>query len=56
MDLSLVLAGALLGVLVTLTSVGAGALCEVFLAYLHPLRLTPPRLIATNIVHEIPQV
>lgn len=49
-----VLAGALLGVLVTLTSVGAGALGAVFLAYLYPLRLTPPRLIATDIVHAIP--
>lgn len=48
------LAGALLGVLVTLTSVGAGALGAVFLAYLYPLRLTPPRLIATDIVHAIP--
>lgn len=49
-----VLAGALLGGLVTLTSVGAGALGTVFLAYLYPLRLTPPRLIATDIVHAIP--
>ena len=49
-----VLAGAVLGVLVTLTSVGAGALGAVFLSYLYPLRLTPPRLIATDIVHAIP--
>ena len=49
-----VLAGAILGVLVTLTSVGAGALGAVMLAYLYPLRLTPPRLIATDIVHAIP--
>ena len=49
-----VLAGAVLGVLVTLTSVGAGALGAVFLAYLYPLRLTPPRLIATDIAHAIP--
>ncbi len=49
-----VLAGAVLGVLVTLTSVGAGALGAVFLVYLYPLRLTPPRLIATDIVHAIP--
>lgn len=47
-------AGALLGVLVTLTSVGAGALGAVFLAYLYPFRLTPPRLIATDIAHAIP--
>lgn len=49
-----VVAGALLGILVTLTSVGAGALGAVFLAYLYPLRLTPPRLVATDIVHAIP--
>ncbi|MBL8002777.1 MAG: sulfite exporter TauE/SafE family protein [Flavobacteriales bacterium] len=47
-------AGAVLGLLVTLTSIGAGALGAVFLAYLYPLRLTPPRLIATDIVHAIP--
>lgn len=49
-----VLAGAVLGVVVTLTSVGAGALGTVFLIYLYPLRLTPPRLVATDIVHAIP--
>jgi uncharacterized membrane protein YfcA len=49
-----VLAGAVLGVLVTLTSIGAGAIGTVFLAFLYPLRLTPPRLIATDIVHAIP--
>jgi uncharacterized membrane protein YfcA len=49
-----VAAGALLGVLVTLTSVGAGALGAVMLVYLYPLRLTPPRLVATDIVHAIP--
>lgn len=49
-----VLAGAVLGMLVTLTSVGAGALGAVFLTYLYPLRLTPPRLIATDSLHAIP--
>lgn len=49
-----VLAGVVLGMLVTLTSVGAGALGAVFLAYLYPLRLTLPRLIATDIAHAIP--
>lgn len=49
-----VVAGAVLGLLVTLTSVGAGALGAVFLVYLYPLRLTPPRLVATDIVHAIP--
>jgi hypothetical protein len=49
-----VLAGALLGVLVTLTSVGAGALGVVFLVHLYPLRLTPARLVATDVAHAIP--
>ena len=49
-----VAAGALLGATATLTSIGAGALGVVFLAYLYPLRLTPSRLIATDIVHAIP--
>jgi uncharacterized protein len=49
-----VLAGACLGTLVTLTSVGAGALGIVFLVYLYPLRMTPPRLVATDIAHAIP--
>ncbi len=49
-----VAAGAALGVIVTLTSVGAGAIGAVLLVQLYPLRLTPPRLVATDIVHAIP--
>ena len=49
-----VLAGVTLGVLVTLTSVGAGALGTVMLLYLYPLRMTPSRLVGTDIVHAIP--
>lgn len=49
-----VAAGALLGSLVTLTSVGAGALGVVFLVFLYPERLTAPRLVATDIAHAIP--
>lgn len=49
-----VVAGAVLGVLVTVTSVGAGALGAVLLSYLYPLRLTPPRLVASDIVHAVP--
>ena len=49
-----VLAGAILGFLVTLTSVGAGALGTVMLVYLYPRRLTPARLVGTDIVHAIP--
>lgn len=49
-----VVAGVILGVLVTLTSIGAGALGTVMLVYLYPFRMTPPRLVATDIVHAIP--
>ncbi|HVO47217.1 MAG TPA: sulfite exporter TauE/SafE family protein [Steroidobacteraceae bacterium] len=49
-----VVAGALLGLIVTLTSIGAGALGAVVMTYLYPLRLTPARLVATDIVHAIP--
>jgi len=49
-----VVAGALLGFLVTLTSVGAGALGVVMLVYLYPYRLTPPKLVGTDIAHAIP--
>jgi uncharacterized protein len=48
------LAGLVLGVAVTLTSVGAGALCVVMLVALYPLRLTPDRLVATDIAHALP--
>jgi uncharacterized membrane protein YfcA len=49
-----VLGGALLGLCVALTSVGAGALGSVMLLYLYPLRMTPHRLVATDLVHAIP--
>jgi len=49
-----VVAGALLGFLVTLTSVGAGALGVVVLVYLYPFRLTPTKLVGTDIAHAIP--
>lgn len=49
-----VVAGAILGFLVTLTSVGAGALGAVMLLYLYPLRMTPARLVGTDIVHAVP--
>lgn len=46
--------GALLGVLVTLTSVGAGALGAVLLLLLYPRRLSPARLVGTDIAHAVP--
>ena len=49
-----VAAGAGLGLCVALTSVGAGALGSVILRYLYPLRMTPHRLVATDLVHAIP--
>jgi uncharacterized protein len=47
-------AGALLGVLVTLTSVGAGALCATILVFLYPLRLNLRQIVGTDIVHAVP--
>lgn len=49
-----VISGGVLGLCVALTSVGAGALGSVTLLYLYPLRMTPHRLVATDIVHAIP--
>jgi uncharacterized protein len=49
-----VFAGAVLGLFVALTSVGAGALGSVMLLYLYPLRMTPHKLVATDLVHAIP--
>lgn len=49
-----VLAGAILGVLVSITSVGAGALGATMLLALYPRRMTPARLVGTDIVHAVP--
>jgi hypothetical protein len=49
-----VISGGLLGLCVALTSVGAGALGSAMLLFLYPLRMTPHRLVATDIVHAIP--
>lgn len=46
--------GAMLGALVTLTSIGAGALGATMLLMLYPLRLTARRLVGTDIVHAVP--
>lgn len=48
------LAGGMLGTLVALTSVGAGALGAVFLRALYPLRMQAQKLIATDVIHAIP--
>ena len=49
-----VLAGVILGALVTLTSIGAGALGAAMLIALYPLRMTAKRLVGTDIVHAVP--
>ena len=49
-----VVAGAVLGLCVALTSVGAGALGSLALLFIYPVRMTPHRLVATDIVHAIP--
>ncbi len=49
-----VLLGVVLGVTVTLTSVGAGALGAAFMMALYPLRLNGSRLVATDMIHAIP--
>jgi uncharacterized membrane protein YfcA len=49
-----VVAGALLGVLVTLTSVGAGALCASVLVFLYPVRLKLRQVVGTDIIHAVP--
>jgi uncharacterized membrane protein YfcA len=49
-----ILSGVLLGVLVTLTSVGAGALGATLLILLYPVRLDTKQVVGTDIVHAIP--
>ncbi|WP_315904556.1 sulfite exporter TauE/SafE family protein [Denitratisoma sp. DHT3] len=49
-----ILAGMVLGFLVALTSIGAGALGAVMLVFLYPLRLTPAKLVGTDLAHAIP--
>jgi uncharacterized membrane protein YfcA len=48
------LAGAIVGLLVALTSVGAGALGTVALVYLYPFRLSAAKLVGTDLAHAIP--
>lgn len=49
-----IVAGAVLGILVTLTSIGAGALGATLLVFLYPLRLDSRQIVGTDIVHAIP--
>lgn len=52
-NMATVLTGALLGIVVTISSVGAGALGTVALFYLYP-RLSAIRVIGTDIAHAVP--
>ena len=49
-----ILAGCVLGIGVSMTSVGAGALGVAALVALYPLRLPSDRLVATDIAHALP--
>ncbi len=49
-----IIAGLFIGAAVTLTSVGAGALATAALVYIYSKRLTPARLVATDIAHALP--
>lgn len=46
--------GVVLGVCVSLTSVGAGAIGTLVLMLLYPLRMSPLKLVATDIAHAMP--
>ncbi len=46
--------GSVLGFLVTFTSIGAGSLGVVMMLLLFPIRLTPARLVGTDLAHAIP--
>jgi uncharacterized membrane protein YfcA len=48
-----VVMGLVLGVLVTISSVGAGALCAAMLFFLYP-RMTAVQIVGTDIVHAVP--
>lgn len=52
--LATVVGGAIIGCLVTLTSIGAGALVAVLLMMVYPLRLNAKAVVGTDIVHAVP--
>lgn len=49
-----IVGGGVVGALVTLTSVGAGALVAVLLAMVYPLRLGARAIVGTDIIHAVP--
>lgn len=46
--------GIVLGILVTLSSIGAGTIGTCVLFLLHPLKLTPLKLVGTDIIFSVP--
>ena len=46
--------GFVLGSLLSLTSIGAGAIGAIMLRALYPLRMEPKRLVATDTIHAVP--
>jgi len=48
------LGGSLIGILVALTSIGAGAIGAIMLRALHPLKMRPKILVGTDTTHAIP--
>jgi uncharacterized protein len=51
---AIIIGGAAIGCLVTVTSVGAGALVALLLMLVYPLRLDAKSLVGTDIVHAVP--
>lgn len=49
-----ILCGVILGAIVTLTSVGAGAIGATMLMMLYPIRLPTKKIVGTDIVHAVP--
>lgn len=49
-----VLGGSLIGSLVAMTSIGAGAIGAIMLRALYPLRMSPKKLVGTDTIHAIP--
>lgn len=49
-----IIAGGILGAIVTLTSIGAGVFGTLVLVYLYSSRMTPHNIVATDILHAIP--
>ncbi len=49
-----IICGAILGTIVTFTSVGAGAIGATMLVMLYPIRLSTRKVVGTDIVHAVP--